>query len=392
MNRVAAPPVLPLPPASGGRREGDPPGRRSWVELGEPLGLESGATLPGVRLAYETWGRRAPDGSNAVLVLHALTGDSHAAGPAGPGHPSAGWWDALIGPGRALDTDRWFVVAPNVLGGCQGSTGPSSRRPDGTHWGGDFPYLTIRDQVAAEAQLADALGIGRWAAVIGGSMGGMRALEWAVSRPERTGSLLVLAAPAASSAEQIAWGSTQIAAIRSDPGWRGGGYHDAPPGSGPHQGLGLARRIAHVTYRSEPELAARFGRRAQPGELPSLGGRYQVESYLDHHAAKLVRRFDAGSYVVLTEAMNAHDVGRGRGGVARALRRADMPALIAGIDSDRLYPPAQQAETAALLPGADGLRIVASPYGHDGFLIETDQVGSLVRELLPPPLPAPPNR
>ncbi|MFE4214024.1 homoserine O-acetyltransferase [Streptomyces sp. NPDC056844] len=392
MNRVSAPPVLPLPPASGGRREGDPPGRRSWVELGEPLGLESGATLPGVRLAYETWGRRAPDGSNSVLVLHALTGDSHAAGPAGPGHPSAGWWDALIGPGRALDTDRWFVVAPNVLGGCQGSTGPSSRRPDGTRWGGDFPYLTIRDQVAAEALLADALGIGRWAAVIGGSMGGMRALEWAVSRPERTGSLLVLAAPAASSAEQIAWGSTQIAAIRSDPGWRGGGYHDAPPGSGPHQGLGLARRIAHVTYRSEPELAARFGRRAQPGELPALGGRYQVESYLDHHAAKLVRRFDAGSYVVLTEAMNAHDVGRGRGGVPRALRRADMPALIAGIDSDRLYPPAQQAETAALLPGADGLRIVESPYGHDGFLIETDQVGSLVRELLPPLVPAPPNR
>ncbi|MDX3428342.1 homoserine O-acetyltransferase [Streptomyces sp. NBC_01693] len=392
MNRVTAAPVLPLPPASGGRREGDPPGRRSWVELGEPLGLESGATLPGVRLAYETWGRRAPDGSNAVLVLHALTGDSHAAGPAGPGHPSAGWWDALIGPGRALDTDRWFVVAPNVLGGCQGSTGPSSRRPDGTHWGGAFPYLTIRDQVAAEAQLAEALGIGRWAAVIGGSMGGMRALEWAVSRPERTGSLLVLAAPSGSSAEQIAWGSTQIAAIRSDPGWRGGGYHDAPPGSGPHQGLGLARRIAHVTYRSEPELAARFGRRAQPGELPSLGGRYQVESYLDHHAAKLVRRFDAGSYVVLTEAMNAHDVGRGRGGVARALRRADMPALIAGIDSDRLYPPAQQAETAALLPGSDGLRIIESPYGHDGFLIETDQVGSLVRELLPPPVPAPPNR
>ncbi|MFJ8170905.1 homoserine O-acetyltransferase [Streptomyces sp. NPDC094473] len=392
MNRVTAAPVLPLPPASGGRREGDPPGRRSWVELGEPLGLESGATLPGVRLAYETWGRRAPDGSNAVLVLHALTGDSHAAGPAGPGHPSAGWWDALIGPGRALDTDRWFVVAPNVLGGCQGSTGPSSRRPDGTHWGGAFPYLTIRDQVAAEAQLAEALGIGRWAAVIGGSMGGMRALEWAVSRPERTGSLLVLAAPSGSSAEQIAWGSTQIAAIRSDPGWRGGGYHDAPPGSGPHQGLGLARRIAHVTYRSEPELAARFGRRAQPGELPSLGGRYQVESYLDHHAAKPVRRFDAGSYVVLTEAMNAHDVGRGRGGVARALRRADMPALIAGIDSDRLYPPAQQAETAALLPGSDGLRIIESPYGHDGFLIETDQVGSLVRELLPPPVPAPPNR
>ncbi|AGJ53140.1 homoserine O-acetyltransferase [Streptomyces sp. NPDC053741] len=384
--------MLPLPPAAGGRREGDPPGRRSWTVFDAPLGLECGADLPGVRLAYETWGRLAPDGANAVLVLHALTGDSHAAGPAGPGHPSAGWWDALIGPGRALDTDRWFVVAPNVLGGCQGSTGPSSLLPDGTHWATGFPRLTVRDQVAAEARLADALGVGRWAAVIGGSMGGMRALEWAVSRPGRTGSLLVLAAPTASSAEQIAWGSMQIAAIRNDPGWQGGRYHDAPPGSGPHRGLGLARRIAHVTYRSEAELGTRFGRRAQPGELPAQGGRYQVESYLDHHADKLVRRFDAGSYVVLTEAMNAHDVGRGRGGRARALRRAGMPALIVGIDSDRLYPPAQQAEAAALLPGADRLRIIESPYGHDGFLIETEQVASLVRELLPPPhRPGPPG-
>ncbi|MFD9504248.1 homoserine O-acetyltransferase [Streptomyces sp. NPDC060035] len=383
MNRVATSPALPLPPAAGGWREGDPPGRRSWVALGGPLRLESGSALPGVRLAYETWGRPAPGGTNAVLVLHALTGDSHAAGPPGPGHPSAGWWDALIGPGRALDTDHWFVVAPNVLGGCQGSTGPSSLRPDGAHWGSDFPYLTVRDQVAAEAALADALGIGRWAAVVGGSMGGMRALEWAVSRPERTGSLLLLATPAAASAEQIAWGSVQISAIRTDPGWRGGRYHDAQPGSGPHRGLGQARRIAQVTYRSEAELGARFGREAQPGELPSQGGRYQVESYLDHHAAKLVRRFDAGSYVTLTEAMNGHDVGRGRGGVARALRRAGMPALVAGIDSDRLYPPSQQAELAALLPCADRLRVIESPYGHDGFLIETGHVGDLVRELLP---------
>ncbi|MFJ1613534.1 MULTISPECIES: homoserine O-acetyltransferase [unclassified Streptomyces] len=382
MNRTAPSPALPLPPATGGRREGDPPGRLAWAALDRPLPLESGGVLPEVRLAYETWGRRAPDGSNAVLVLHALTGDSHVAGPAEPGHPTVGWWDALVGPGRALDTDRWFVVAPNVLGGCRGSTGPSSHRPEGPRWGGDFPYLTVRDQVAAEAVLADALSIGRWAAVIGGSMGGMRALEWAVSRPERTGSLLVLAASAAASAEQIAWGALQVSAIRSDPGWRGGHYHDAPPGGGPHRGLGLARRIAHVTYRSEPELASRFGGREQAGEHPWRGGRYQVESYLDHHAAKLVHRFDAGSYVTLTEAMNGHDVGRGRGGAARALRRARMPALIAGVDSDRLYPPSQQAELASLLPGADRLRTVESPHGHDGFLIETDQVGELVRELL----------
>ncbi|NUV70916.1 MULTISPECIES: homoserine O-acetyltransferase [unclassified Streptomyces] len=377
----------PLPSASGGPREGDPPGRRRWAAIEDPLPLESGTRLPGVRLAYETWGRRAADGSNAVLVLHALTGDSHVAGPAGPGHPTPGWWDALVGPGRALDTDRWFVVAPNVLGGCRGSTGPSSLAPDGAPWGSRFPYLSVRDQVTAEAALADVLGVRRWAAVIGGSMGGMRALEWAVSRPERTGSLLVLAAPAAASADQIAWGSVQIGAIRSDPGWRGGDYHRAPD-EGPHRGLGQARRIAHITYRSAPELDSRFGGDAQPGEEPAHGGRYRVESYLDHHAAKLVRRFDAGSYVTLTEAMNGHDVGRGRGGIARALARAELPALVAGVDSDRLYPLAQQERLAALLPGADTARTVVSPYGHDGFLIETDQVGALVRELLAP-LPQP---
>lgn len=350
-----------------------------------------------------------------MLVLHALTGDSHVAGEKEPGHPTAGWWDAVVGPGRALDTDRYFVVAPNVLGGCQGSTGPSSYRPPspavredppgdipadppasngpapygtspsygpGRRWGGAFPFLTQADQVAAEASLADALGIGRWAAVVGGSMGGMRALEWAVGRPERVGALLLLATTAAASAEQIGWASVQLHAIRSDPRWRGGDYHDAGPGGGPAAGLGLARRLAHMTYRSEAELAARFGRVAQGAEDPWHGGRYAVESYLDHHAGSLVRRFDAASYVVLTEAMNAHDVGRGRGGTAAALRRVTARTIVAGVDSDRLYPPHQQAELAAGIPGADRLRVVESPYGHDGFLIETGQVGALLRELL----------
>ncbi|MFF8812822.1 homoserine O-acetyltransferase MetX [Streptomyces pactum] len=375
-----------LPPASGGWREGDPAGGRRWTGPAGPLPLESGGTLPGFRLAYETWGRLAPDASNAVLVLHALTGDSHLAGPAGPGHPTPGWWDALVGPGRPLDTRRWFVVAPNVLGGCQGSTGPASPGPDGRPWGPGFPALTPRDQVAAEAHLADTLGVSRWAAVIGGSMGGMRALEWAVGHPERTGALLVLACPAASSAEQIAWTSVQAAAIRADPNWRGGRYHDAGPGGGPHRGLGLARRIAHVTYRSEQELATRFHRREQPREQPAGTAdgevRFAVESYLDHHADKLVRRFDAGSYVALGEAMNAHDVGRGRGGVRAALARAHMPAIVAGVDSDRLYPLHQQEELAAGLPGADRLRIIHSAAGHDGFLTETEQVGALVTELL----------
>ncbi|MFD5492451.1 homoserine O-acetyltransferase, partial [Streptomyces sp. NPDC127091] len=374
-------PGAPPPRPRGAGRGGPPPGRRRWNAPGTPLPLEAGGELPGVEMAFETWGRLAPDGSNAVLVLHALTGDSHAAGPAGPGHPTAGWWDGLIGPGLALDTDRWFVVAPNVLGGCQGSTGPASPRPGGRRrWGGAFPYLTQRDQVAAEARLADALGVQRWALVVGGSMGGMRAVEWAVTHPERTGALLLLATAAAASGEQIAWSTLQLQAIRSDPHWHGGDYHDT--GRGPHAGLGIARRIAHVTYRSEPELSARFGRAPQGTEDPWRGGRYQVESYLDHHAAKLVRRFDAGSYVVLTEAMNGHDVGRGRGGVRAALRRVTAPALVAGVDSDRLYPPSQQAELAAHLPGADRLRVVESPYGHDGFLLETEQVGALIRELL----------
>ncbi|MFJ6569485.1 homoserine O-acetyltransferase [Streptomyces sp. NPDC091292] len=375
-------PEVPSPPVTGAWQEGDPRGDRRWVALDKPLGLEAGGELPGVRLAYETWGRLAPDASNAVLVLHALTGDSHVVGPAGPGHPTPGWWNGLIGPGLPLDTDRWFVVAPNVLGGCQGSTGPSSVRDGGARWGGAFPFLTQRDQVAAEAQFADALGIERWALVIGGSMGGMRALEWAVTYPGRTGSLLLLACPAAASAEQIAWAAVQLHAIRTDPHWRGGDYHGARAGGGPHAGLGLARRLAHVTYRSEPELRARFGRLTQGVEDPWRGGRYRVESYLDHHAAKLVRRFDAGSYVVLTEAMNSHDIGRDRGGTAAALRRVRARTLVAGVDSDRLYPLAQQEELAAGIPGADRARIIESPYGHDGFLIETEQVAVLVRELL----------
>ncbi|WP_439943891.1 homoserine O-acetyltransferase MetX [Streptomyces sp. BBFR115] len=379
---MLTPSAVPLPPASGAWREGDPPGRRQWYERAAPLPLEAGGELPGVRLAFETWGRLAPDRSNAVLVLHALTGDSHVAGAAGPGHPSPGWWDGLVGAGRALDTDRWFVVAPNVLGGCQGSTGPSSPAPGGRPWGSRFPFLTQRDQVSVEADLADALGIDRWALVVGGSMGGMRALEWAVSYPERTGALLLLATTAAASAEQIAWATVQLHAVRGDPHWRGGDYHDAGPGRGPHAGLGLARRLAHVTYRSEPELQSRFGRAPQGAEDPWQGGRYQVESYLDHHAAKLVRRFDAGSYVTLTEAMNSHDIGRGRGGVRAALSRVTAPALVAGVDSDRLYPPYQQAELAAGIPTADRLRVIESPYGHDGFLIEAEQVASLVAELL----------
>ncbi|QMU78758.1 homoserine O-acetyltransferase [Streptacidiphilus sp. PB12-B1b] len=379
-----------LPPATGAWRPGDPDGHRQWARLPQSLPLEYGGELPQVRIAYETWGALAADRSNAVLVLHALTGDSHVLGPAGPGHPTPGWWEGLVGPGRAVDTDRWYVVAPNVLGGCQGTTGPSSAAPDGAPWGSRFPRLTVRDQVDAEAALADALGVDRWALVLGGSMGGMRALEWAAGRPERVGALLLAACPAASGGDQIAWAHAQLAAIRADPGWHGGDYHDAEPGRGPHAGLSTARRIAQLTYRTAAELDGRFGARPQDGEDPARSGRYAVGSYLDHHADKLVRRFDAGSYAALTEAMNGHDVGRGRGGTRAALRRATMPAVVAGVDSDRLYPLPLQRELAAALPGADRLRVIRSAHGHDGFLLEVEQLAALVGELTgPAPTPAP---
>ena len=370
------------PPVTGAWREGDHPGRRRFVDVG-PLGLEAGGWLPGVRVGYETWGRLSPSGDNAILVLHALTGDTHVVGEAGPGHPTPGWWQGLIGPGRTLDTDRWFVVAPNVLGGCQGSTGPSSSAPDGRPWGSRFPFVTVRDQVAAEVALADRLGIDRWGLVVGGSMGGMRALEWAVGRPERVERLLVLASTPYATGDQIAWCAPQLAAIRADRGFGGGDYYDAAPGAGPHLGLGVARQIAHATYRSGAELNLRFGRKPQPGEQPLSGtGRYAVESYLDHHADKLVGRFDANSYLVLTEAMNSHDVGRGRGGTVAALGRVTARTAVAAIDSDRLYPVDLSREIVDAVPDCAPLTVISSPYGHDGFLIETAEVAAVVTELL----------
>ncbi|MEE6273586.1 homoserine O-acetyltransferase [Georgenia sp. MJ278] len=366
-------PTEPIP-ASGAWREGDEPGRRIFADLGA-LTLEAGGRLPHVRLAYQTWGRLNATRDNAVLVLHALTGDSHVTGPAGPGHPGAGWWSQIVGPGRAIDTDRWFVVAPNVLGGCQGSTGPSSAAPDGTPWGSRFPTITVRDQVAAEIELMDRLGLERWAHVIGASIGGHRVLEWAVTAGERVRSIAVLASAAQTSADQIAWAHPQLAAIHLDPRFRGGDYYDAADGEGPHAGLALARQVAHTTYRTSAELETRFGRLPQHAEDPMLGGRFAVQSYLDHHGTKLALRFDANSYVRLTETMLTHDLGRDRGGVEAALSQVTADALVLAVDSDRLFLPEQSERVAAGIPGAGPVRYVRSPHGHDGFLVEHEQVG-----------------
>jgi homoserine O-acetyltransferase len=377
---------LPLParppvPASAAWQEGDEIGRRQFADLG-PLDLESGERLPAVRLAFETWGELDANRTNAVLVLHALTGDSHVTGPAGAGHPTPGWWSEIVGPGAAIDTDRYFVVAANVLGGCQGSTGPASPGPDGRPWGARFPLLTVRDQVAAELRLADRLGIGRFALVIGASMGGQRALEWAVTAPERVERVAAIATCAATSGDQIASFHTQLAAITADPGYRDGDYYDADDGAGPYRGLGLARQIAHQTYRSADELDERFGRIPQGGEEPLEGGRFAVQSYLDHHGDKLARRFDANSYVLLTRSMITHDLGRDRGGVDAALASVSAKALVIAVDSDRLFNREQSERIAAAIPGSGPVRIVHSPFGHDGFLIEHDQVAAMVASFL----------
>lgn len=340
--------------------------------------LESGARLDDVVVAYQTWGTLNPRGDNAILVEHALTGDAHVVGDIGPGQPTAGWWPHIIGPGRPLDTDHYFVVASNVLGGCRGTTGPSSLDADGAPLGSRFPQVSIRDQVQVEAALADHLGVERWALILGGSMGGMRALEWLGSHPQRVDVVLAIATTARATADQIAWGQAQILAITTDPAYQGGDYY---PQAGPVNGLGIARRIAHTTYRSAAELEDRFGVGAQATEDPLAGGRFAVESYLDHQAGKLVRRFDAGSYVQLTRAMATHDIGRGRGGADAVIRSFPGTLHVAAVDSDRLFPP----HLSQAMASAAGTRsaMIHSACGHDGFLVETEQIERIVRTALP---------
>jgi homoserine O-acetyltransferase/O-succinyltransferase len=367
------------PPVTGAWRSGEPPGRRQFATLftDRPLALRAGGALPSVTVAYETWGSLDADASNALLVLHALSGDSHVAGPAEPGHAQLGWWDPLIGPGRAIDTDRFFVVCPNVLGGCQGTTGPSSIDPETDRpYGSRFPVTTIRDQVAVEAALAEHLGVARWHSVIGGSMGGQRAIEWTVKYPDRVPRAVIIACGAAATAEQIALCSLQIRAIEADPHFHGGDYYDSA--EGPWRGLSIARGIGQVSYRSELELAQRFNRGHQNDEHPFEGGLYTVESYLEYHGEKLAHRFDANSYIVLSRAMNHHDVGRGRGGVADALARVTAEVTIAGISSDGLYPLRLQHELADLIPRNKGVEVVQSIAGHDGFLTEHEAIGDII--------------
>lgn len=356
-----------------------------------PFVLEGGGVLTDITVAYETWGELNARHDNAILICHALTGDSHAAGALVEGHLTPGWWDGIIGPGRAIDTDRYFVVCTNVLGGCQGTTGPASPRPPsvdstGKPYGSVFPVVSIRDMVRTQAVVANELGVKRWMSVIGGSMGGMQALEWGVMFPERVASLVPIATSSAASAQQIAWWSIGRRIIRLDPAWRGGDYYDAAPGEGPSSGLATARMVAQVTFRTDDVFTDRFGREVvEPLDGFSLWQRFEVERYLEYHGDKLARRFDANSYLAVSKAMDLHDLGRGRGGVANALSRIGMPTLSMGIKSDSLYPPYQQREIHDVLTaqGTDSRFVeIDSPHGHDAFLIDLDQVGDALIKFL----------
>lgn len=330
------------------------PDTRTLV-LPRPLPLDCGLSLGDVRIAYRTWGRPT---DAAVVVCHALTGSADV----------DRWWPDLLGPGRALDPDRDFVVSSNVLGSCYGTTGPADDPGDGGgRWGATFPRITVRDMVRAQRRLLDALGVRRVELVLGGSLGGMQALEWAATDP-RVETAAVLAAPARHSPWAIALNEAQRAAIAADPRWCGGAYSPDRP---PTRGLAAARMLAMCSYRSPEGLAARFDR-----EL--AGAEPRVVDWLRHHGRALVERFDAGSYVALTRAMDTHDVGRDRGGVATALAAIRVPVLVVAVDSDLLYPAAEVAELAAALAEGE-LETLRSPHGHDAFLIEGAEVAEKVR-------------
>ncbi|WP_018017587.1 homoserine O-acetyltransferase MetX [Corynebacterium capitovis] len=347
------------------------------VDIGD-LSTEAGALVRDTTIAYEQWGelRGDPHGENNImLVEHALTGDTNA----------AEWWCEVIGPGQALDTDRWCVICTNALGSCYGSTGPASRHPDGGAWGSRFPAISIRDQVHAERVFLNKLGISHVHSILGGSMGGARTLEWTLMYPEAVSYACVLAVSARASAWQIGIQTAQLSAITRDPNWHGGDYYGT--GCSPDAGLAAARRIAHLTYRGELEIDERFGTSSQPGEDPlgpyrSDEQRFAVQSYLDHQGRKLVERFDAGAYVSLTETLNRHDVGRGRGGLNKALASSTVPTMIVGVDTDILYPYHQQEHLSRNLGNLMAMAKLSSPVGHDAFLVEARQMDLILRRFM----------
>lgn len=343
-----------------------------------PLTMEVGASLSPVQVAYETYGTLSPDGDNAILICHALTGSAHAAWYNHPEEKVPGWWDPLVGPGRAFDTDRYFVVCTNVLGGCYGTTGPTSiDQATGKPHRMRFPQMSIRDMVRVQKAALDRLGVKQLVTVAGGSMGGMQVLEWAVMYPEMVRSIMPIATAGRHSAWCVALHEAQRQAILLDPDFKDGEYETQPA-----RGIGIARTVAMISYRSDLEYAQRFKRdRQKPDAHFDPENLFQVESYLRYQGKKLVERFDACTYLYITWAMDQHDIARGRASYEEVLASIRVPALCAGISSDVLYPAHEQKEIARCIPKSRYFEI-DSIHGHDAFLIEWDQVTAAMKDFL----------
>ncbi len=341
-----------------------------------PLKLESGESLGPVDVAYETYGSLNNSGTNAILVCHALTANTHAARAY---EGDSGWWDGLIGPGKAFDTDRYFVVCPNILGSCYGTTGPASINPKtGNRYGPAFPFISVRDIVRVQHDLLRRLGVQRLATVCGSSLGGMQVIEWGILFPEFCATIIPISTAARQPAFCIGLNVAARKAITNDPTWNHGFYADQPA-----EGLSLARMIGMLSYRSVEEFEERFGQERVNGTLhpESHLPFYQVESYLQHQGKKLPERFDANTYITLTGAMDHHDVTRDRGELMPLLQSLKVRTLSLGVSSDLRYPTRFQRELASHIPGAEYAEI-RSPHGHDAFLIEFDQLNRIIGTFL----------
>jgi homoserine O-acetyltransferase/O-succinyltransferase len=378
-----------------------------FLDLPKPLVLDCGRELHPIRIAYETYGRLSPARDNVVLVCHALSGDAHAAGfsltpaaastrdgfraeerDAGKGR-GLGWWDGMIGPGKAFDTERFFVVSTNFLGGCRGTTGPSSTNPaTGRPYGSDFPVVTVADMVRAQHAFLSELGLTRLAAVAGGSLGGMQALEWAVLYGDRVDAIVPIASTHALHPQGVAWNAIARSAITADPDWQGGHYYGT--GRAPSAGMGVARMVGHITYLSAPSLNDKFARRLQDGvdiRYTLTEPEFEVENYLRHQADSFVKRFDANTYLYTSRALTYFDLARQYGGgrLVHALRNVSARTLLIAFSSDWLYPPCGSEDLAAALR-ANGrdveLHVIDAPYGHDCFLLEEARQTPMIQQFL----------
>jgi homoserine O-acetyltransferase len=379
-----------------------------YLDLPDPVRLDCGRDLHPVRVAYETYGTLSSRRDNVILVCHALSGDAHAAGYSeraagrstrdgfgaedrdGSAGKGLGWWDGMIGPGKAFDTDRYFIVSTNLLGGCGGTTGPSSLNPaTGRPYGSDFPVITVADMVRTERAFLDELGIERLAAVAGGSLGGMQAFEWAILFPDQVDGVVAIASTHALHPQGLAWNAIAREAIMRDPAWHGGHYY-GDTGDAPSAGMGVARMIGHITYLSAPGLSEKFGRRLQFADdirYTITEPEFEVESYLRHQADSFVKRFDANTYLYTSRALTYFDLARqyGRGSLTRSLEPVSARTLLIAFSSDWLYPPSGSRDIEAALRGLGKpveLNVIDAPYGHDCFLLEEARQTPIIRHFL----------